>query len=92
MIVVWDESVSKFSDGYSNRATIAGKHYYYYKDGRDIEVDVPNWGTGLRKCRECPPGTLNSKKRRNPKFKQITCKQCPRGMVSSTLRAALSWA
>jgi hypothetical protein len=83
MKLMWDESVSNFDSGYSNRATIAEKHY---KDGRDIEVDVPDWGKGLRKCRQCPAGTYIKKNRGAPRFQQITCESCPKGMVQSGKR------
>ena len=51
----------------------------------NIQVNVPNWGTGLRKCRECPAGTYISKDKNKPKFQQIECKECPRGMVSARI-------
>jgi hypothetical protein len=54
-------------------------------NGYDLDVDVPAWGSGQRKCRQCPPGTYINKNRRNPTFQQITCKPCPRGMVSARI-------
>ena len=82
LIAVWDESSSKLTSGYSNRATIAEKNY---RDGYDLSVDVPAWGSGQRKCRQCPPGTYISKDSKKPRFQQITCKPCPKGMVSARI-------
>jgi hypothetical protein len=81
LIVVWDPSDAKFTSGYSNSATIARTSLLKY--GYDINVDVPAWGSGQRKCRPCPPGTYISKNRANPQFKQIECKLCPAGMISA---------
>jgi hypothetical protein len=80
--VVWDDSSSELISRYSNPATIAELPY---NNGRDIEVDVPDWGKGQRKCKPCDPGTYISKDKKKPKFQQITCKPCPKGFVSASI-------
>jgi hypothetical protein len=55
--------------------------------GNDLLVDRPEWGAGQQRCKECPAGKYIHKESlwTKPKFQQITCKQCPKGMPSARI-------